>query len=1826
MKPFGPEDRARRRLARLQSFQKIADAFATSTALPGNAPVVDRKRLPQEAIRLVSDFLATLVWPMMPQLVYKGVRTAARDEDTPVEDADAQVLIAAKITTVSGVRREVEVPVVVRNGKLLEPSVMMVDGVPRIIAQSLVDELTRGGTFRQSVDPRGNIYGPPMDREAHEHYLEQGDEFKVRDRVSRGLYSVGMRCCSACGIEKPATTEFFHQKRGGLASRCKPCRSTARPETAERRRLADAGLKQCGRCGEAKPATTEHFWVDARRGLQGYCKPCTTAAADEWRRAHPDQRREAARAWEAQNIEKRRVQDRARYEASPERKLTTNREWIKKHPEAAKARAAAYRARVLAAPGTHSAEDLRRIYDAQQGECFYCGIALDGAYHADHMTPPKRGGTNWPQNMCCACGPCNMSKRDMTANEFLAYRTSRKAQLDPESQNILQQLVDLGPWSQSSPGATIEPELLQPLLQAGLVEQQGQSITITDAGRAALGKTAQSYEPQQPCDCPAQPLHDVREHCEQCGAFGGCDCAAWDYENPDAVREGQAGEAKCGNCGHGTSMHADGGSGACVQVAWKASPCGCQQFVPADEARTIPANKWRPEIVRGLTAQEQGTHITDDFNTALCGQQIVPGTMTYVHREVYEGADEPKARFGFCPQCVSTVSAEPSHLARRAQEQPEISPCCQAPVTSVERGDGSAIDWVCSECFKEVGPPTEQEGIPVRCVYCGYETRSALGGGPCPECGEDLQPKEARRAQKYDPGARVKVDGKPARVVEQVHEPSESASWDGTYRVEWQNGETDVVPESKISYDEERQTLRHKEGQVGTTECSCPECDGRAVIGDPSSPIPELHGPTLGYCRECWDAGCPDADSTSCLRHKEAQNATCEAQVDTCGCASPNCSHGGSDNLRGQPCPNDAESPSKLCYDCESFSYQRPRAKESQQDPTTEFDQGGGHRVCPQCKSTTVNTEWIDDNTFALVCLDCGAQVPTRVAHQVTCRDCNTSFVSGESCPGCGSSGAGDLRGMPDTRPTMVGRKGQVLGKDQLPVCDDCDKPATRHVGGYWLCDEHAARREQRASLPGIGLGARVLQAGRAGQVVDVQFDGTIGGQLALVAWHDGGEDYFTAEDFRSGLVALAMRRRAFYVKCDIMVGDQKGRFDVYPPSYGAPDVRDVLTDYDPADGPIKIYRAEGKTDGPMPSGSTFTANSIEEANAILLQIQQTVEEPGGPSGDDPDAESYRPFTSGRAAQGQDDCHLCRQQPATQMMGDGSSSVARLCDACVEQMANEYGGDYPEDEQEFRRQLRPIGARQAAHRVGVRVRVRSLRVMPFGGKPGTVPEGETPWKCEHPVGTILAVASADDDRVLLECPHGHQVGVSHREAANFIEAAHDEDGQPAQHNEERKQDDFSAGDTVAFATSFRNRTRGGPSYLIDSGTSAEVVRDVFEDGTRFEVRLSDGQLAIVPRETLRSARRTAQADEQTKRRIRQMVMQDISEDRESTEARIFGDAETRGFSRADVEAVIDEMVGAGEIVSTVIDAQNTGSGFVPALKKAQQAVVAQQDYPAWCAYCGEDAGASGRPDQVDLPSGRKVSLCGRHNRQSLDRYHDGGSAQFIQSVDAMPDSFWQTSRTAQSDWWDKMSPEQQQQYVEQHPGTKMQPGGGEPKQPGTPQQPAQPKAPKPSAPKEHGVTRDGVSFESPSVGSKVQVEDASGLMGARGVQPPAGSKGEVTSMKGPTHWGETWATIRWDNGQEDQYLVDPGHGGSGTSFAVDDVAAGRQKSQQGRISIVGHRRTAATPRVDQVLREVQGLKDDGYSDLDVMLSVFDKYGEIAEAVMNAAKEKGILDV
>jgi 5-methylcytosine-specific restriction endonuclease McrA len=79
------------------------------------------------------------------------------------------------------------------------------------------------------------------------------------------------------------------------------------------------------------------------------------------------------------------------------------------------------RTRRHGAGGWHTAADVQRLHDEQGGLCCYCGKELKGRYEIDHKTPLSRGGTDWPENICCACESCNSRKQTKTAEEFMEY-------------------------------------------------------------------------------------------------------------------------------------------------------------------------------------------------------------------------------------------------------------------------------------------------------------------------------------------------------------------------------------------------------------------------------------------------------------------------------------------------------------------------------------------------------------------------------------------------------------------------------------------------------------------------------------------------------------------------------------------------------------------------------------------------------------------------------------------------------------------------------------------------------------------------------------------------------------------------------------------------------------------------------------------------------------------------------------------------------------------------------------------------------------------------------------------------------------------------------------------------------------------------------------------------------------------------------------------------------------------------------------------------------------------------------------------------------------
>ncbi len=63
----------------------------------------------------------------------------------------------------------------------------------------------------------------------------------------------------------------------------------------------------------------------------------------------------------------------------------------------------------------------REIFARSEGRCHYCrcALTLDGHWHVEHMVPRALGGEDVDGNLVAACAPCNLSKRDRTALEFV---------------------------------------------------------------------------------------------------------------------------------------------------------------------------------------------------------------------------------------------------------------------------------------------------------------------------------------------------------------------------------------------------------------------------------------------------------------------------------------------------------------------------------------------------------------------------------------------------------------------------------------------------------------------------------------------------------------------------------------------------------------------------------------------------------------------------------------------------------------------------------------------------------------------------------------------------------------------------------------------------------------------------------------------------------------------------------------------------------------------------------------------------------------------------------------------------------------------------------------------------------------------------------------------------------------------------------------------------------------------------------------------------------------------------------------------------------------
>lgn len=73
-------------------------------------------------------------------------------------------------------------------------------------------------------------------------------------------------------------------------------------------------------------------------------------------------------------------------------------------------------------PGFHTKDDVAAIWEAQQGQCYYCGkpVARESA-KKDHMKSVADGGAEWPSNIALTCFDCNHTKSHSGATAFWNY-------------------------------------------------------------------------------------------------------------------------------------------------------------------------------------------------------------------------------------------------------------------------------------------------------------------------------------------------------------------------------------------------------------------------------------------------------------------------------------------------------------------------------------------------------------------------------------------------------------------------------------------------------------------------------------------------------------------------------------------------------------------------------------------------------------------------------------------------------------------------------------------------------------------------------------------------------------------------------------------------------------------------------------------------------------------------------------------------------------------------------------------------------------------------------------------------------------------------------------------------------------------------------------------------------------------------------------------------------------------------------------------------------------------------------------------------------------
>lgn len=261
--------------------------------------------------------------------------------------------------------------------------------------------------------------------------------------------------CPTCEHYKPATTEYFPRQKGtkdGFHFRCKVCKSGKDKEyrvankekiasSGRARRVANPGVN-AAQCRKYQAANKEKVaankreyaaknkgrWTEYWHNRYLANKPLRQLPEHKAKGAEQTRQKRLRNREEINDLRRQRYQENKERERergrlwsakNKEKKSEKYRRWAQANKEFRRAKDNLRRTRKLNAEGTHTADDIRRQYEAQNGRCYYCETEVGKKYEVDHVIPLARGGSNAAENIVISCPACNRSKGAKLLTEWV---------------------------------------------------------------------------------------------------------------------------------------------------------------------------------------------------------------------------------------------------------------------------------------------------------------------------------------------------------------------------------------------------------------------------------------------------------------------------------------------------------------------------------------------------------------------------------------------------------------------------------------------------------------------------------------------------------------------------------------------------------------------------------------------------------------------------------------------------------------------------------------------------------------------------------------------------------------------------------------------------------------------------------------------------------------------------------------------------------------------------------------------------------------------------------------------------------------------------------------------------------------------------------------------------------------------------------------------------------------------------------------------------------------------------------------------------------------